>query len=175
MKTIKIRGGLRLASFEDVFHNQIPIANKMLFMKDPFTHEFECVYIIPEICVVPLNYTELAEQNLWKASNEATLRELRTGLLNHQFYVLSEKYNALEYNFKLELKPAEDFDFYGGPKTIKPNVLYFTKTSLNQVSGPFYMKSGADFNYVMNAIQNDKLYVPTNKQSFEPYVVQAAS
>jgi hypothetical protein len=37
------------------------------------------------------------------------------------------------------------------------------------------MKPGADFNYVMNAIQNDKLYVPTNKQSFEPYVVQAAS
>jgi hypothetical protein len=30
MKTIKIRGGLRLASFDDVFHNQIPIANKTI-------------------------------------------------------------------------------------------------------------------------------------------------
>jgi hypothetical protein len=175
MKTIKIRAGLKLASYTYLFHHQIPIANKMLFLKDHLTHEFQGTYVIPELHTIPVNYTEKEIQNLWKASNEFTLKELHQGLFNHQFYTLSEQYNSLEYNFKLILNEAEPFDFYDGPKRIKPNVLYYVKTSETEVTGPFYMKPGADFNYVMNAVNNGKLYVPIKKQTFEPYKLQAVS
>lgn len=175
MKTIKVRAGLKLASFEDVFSKQLPIHNKMLFLKDNLTHEFEGTYTIPELYMIPVYFTEKSEQDLWKAINDHTLRELRSGLLNHQFYVLSEQYNSLEYNFKLELKEAEEFDFYDGPKHIKPNVLYYVKTTPNEVQGPFYMKPDTDFSYVMNAVANGKLYVPIKKQSFEPHKMQEAS
>lgn len=175
MEIIKIRAALRVATREDIFNDQTPLTNKMLFVQCNETREFRGGYVIASLHNTNLPYVS-AEQNAFNRKlNNYTMRELLDGLHYQLFYVLDETKNEKNFNFKLHLRMADDFDFFDGSNAVKQNLVYYVKISDNEIQGPHIMKFTSECDHIKKAIEAGKLFVPSKTQSFEPYKLAKAS
>lgn len=169
MATIKIKAALRVATREDIFCDQTPLTNKLLFVKCPVTGEFRGVYVIPSWQSTQLPYASASVIRAVRNSNNYFMRELLDGLHYQLFYVLDEMKNQTSFTFKLNLKTADEFDFFEGLESVKQNLIYYVKISDTEIQGPHSLKFTLACDHIKKAIEAGKLFVPSKTQSFEPY------
>jgi len=147
---IQVRASIVQASRSDVFDGEgIPLENKLLVLKNPFTKVIEGMYRIG-------------------GTDRYDIIELIHGLAKNQFFKLSEIQNETDFQFKLFLRPADEFDLFYTPSFQKNNVLHYVKPSVNSIVGPLYTGEFSDKNALRNHIENQTIYVPFKKQLFEP-------
>lgn len=175
MGIIKIRAVLRVATREDLFNDQIPLANKMLFVKHPETREFNGVFVIDRLHSTNLPYVAPEENAFQRKLNNYTMRELLNGLHYQLFYVLDEEKSEKNFSFKLRLKTADEFDFFEGPNSVKQNLVYYTKINENEIQGPHIMKYSSQCDHISKALTDGILFVPSKTQTFEPFNLAKAS
>jgi len=175
METIKVRATLKPASIADIFHGRDTYMNKLLFVKCPINGNFIGNYTIPELDNNNRPYHSYQELAAIEERNKFYRKELFTGLAAQLFYVLSEVHNEYDFQFKLQLRTADFFDLFDSETDTKPNTIYYIKVNAQQVTGPHFMPKITDINKVKNAMANGKLFVPTAKQTFEPYKIAMAS
>ena len=175
METIKVRATLKPASIADIFHGRDTYMNKLLFVKCPTNGNFIGNYTIPELDNNNRPYHNYKELEAIDNRNKFFRKELSTGLAAQLFYVLSEVHNEHDFQFKLQLRTADFFDLFDSESATKANTIYYLKVNAQEVTGPHFMPKITDVNHVKNAMLNGKLFVPTAKQTFEPYKIAQAS
>ena len=171
MSVIFTRATLKLAGREDVFHNNETFENKLLFLKCPLKHEFIGMYTIPAIDNNEYPYMEASQRQTIKAINKYSIEELNVYLKNYALYKLSDTTNSMDFQFKLYLRPANDFDLYDSTIFQKPNIICYVKTG-DAVVGPYSLN---DLENVKEKMNKAQIYIPTKKQLFEPYNISKAS
>ena len=148
-KIIQVRASIVQASRSDVFNGEgIPLENKLLVLKNPHTKIIEGMYRIG-------------------GTDRYDIIELITGLGLNQFYKFSETHNDLDFQFKLFLRPADDFDLFWNPSHQKTNVLHYIRPTPETILGPLYTNEFSEKSTLRNHIENQTIYVPYKKQLFE--------
>ncbi len=175
METIKIRAVLRVATREDIFHEQTPIDNKMLFVQCPVTRDFKGVYVIDRLHNTSMPYFSPEENATGRKINNYMMRELLDGLHQQVFYVIDEQKSEKNFSFKIRLRTADEFDFFDSSKFVKQNLIYYVKVNDNEIQGPHVMKFTSECDHLKAAIQKGILYVPSKTQTFEPFNMAKAS
>lgn len=171
MERLEIRAGLRLATFDDcLLHGKI-LTNKTVFIKNRLNGQFEALYKLPN----HYECDDSEKDKIWKESNEYNINEIKTAIIFQNYYVLSEQYNSLHFNFKLILREAEFDDLTYTSTFVKENALYFVRVNAMEISGPHYLPETASASYVRKAIQDKKLFVPIKEQTYEPIKLSNAS
>ena len=174
MERLEIRAGLRLATFEDCLIHGKPITNKLVFIKNRLNDQFESVFKLPEF-YEKSPYANLELENDWLNLNQFHINEIKSGVISQNYYVLSEQYNSLHFNFKLLLREADEFDLTYTPNFVQENALYYVRVNSMEISGPHYLPATASASYVLKAISEKKLFVPAKDQTFEPLKLSHAS
>jgi len=172
MERLEIRAGLRLASYDDCLIHGKPITNKLIFIKNQLNGQFEGMTKLPNYYEI---FNDSPKEQIWKSINECYLNEIKLAVLYQNYFVLSEQYNSLHFNFKLLLREADEFDLTYTPNFVQENALYYVRVNSMEISGPHYLPATASASYVLKAISEKKLFVPAKDQTFEPYKLSHAS
>jgi len=146
---IQVRATLVQATRSDVFDGEgIPLENKQLVLKNPYTNKIEGLYRIG-------------------GTDRYDIIELLTGLGKNQFFKFSEIHNDTDFQFKLFLCPATSFDLFWNPKHIKTSVLHYVRPTPETIVGPLYTSDFTEKTHLQQHIDNNTIYVPYKKQLFE--------
>lgn len=147
---IAIRASLKLATRFDCFSNNQILENKILFVKDLDKDSFIGIYKIG-------------------SNNEYYVNEVNQALQMKILYTLISDHSENNFCFKLFLRAADEYDILYTPKYVIENKVYYLRSGEN-VTGPYSMSITADVEKVKNALRTGCIYVPCNKQKFEPII-----
>jgi len=156
LRTIKVKATLVRASKFDVFtSDEMPKENKLLFFRDPITHEFRDVYRI-------------------SGTDSYDIVELYKGLQMGVFYRLTDQHHDSDFCFKLVLRTAELIDLFDTPKWIKQNVIYYELQGADSILGPLNIDQFSDSAKIQRLAAEGKIFVP-GKQLFEPFKIKKSA
>jgi hypothetical protein len=143
--------------------------NSVFFLKDEITKEFYATYKLHDN-----DWIYKSEQTL---SSEKYFNDEVNYLVNKRLiYRLSESNNSKDFEFKLYLKRADLYDVFFCPGHIRFNRIYYVvDKKTGSVIGPEYTKFDTDKENFKELIDNGLIYVPTKKQTFEPFRLAKAS
>ncbi len=82
-------------------------------------------------------------------------------------YKLIEPSPMAKFSFQLNLKVADEFDFFWTPKFVKENTVYFARVG-GQIKGPYILKESADKEKLLQALSQKLLFIPSSNQDFRP-------
>lgn len=152
-KIITIRASLKLATKFDCFsRNEIPLENKLFFVKDTEKGIFKGIYKI-------------------SGTERFTVNEVYQYICIGALFTLTADHCESNFCFKLLLRPADDFDFFYNQNNLKENKIYYFRNG-DEVSGPYCMSTTAEHHKIRKAIESGKVYVPCNEQTMEPIAIQ---
>lgn len=163
IKFYETKGTLVQCSKEDLITSTGNfIEEKVFFIKKLNETNFSSVYKIRGVNSFHKNEHQ-------KATEKYMFKEVLFLLHNKLIYKLSELHAAQNYQFKLYLKTAIDYDLFYAPKFLKTNTVYYTINKEGTITGPLYIYESTNIETMKTQMQSGNILVPTNKQLFESF------
>ncbi|GAB3708441.1 hypothetical protein [Flavobacterium koreense] len=143
--------------------------NSIFFLKDEITKEFYSTY--------KLHDNDWIYKPDFAKSSEKYFEEEVNYLVNKRLiYKLSTNNNNKDFEFRLYLKRADLDSIFFCPQHIRFNRIYYVVDKKSgSIIGPEYTNFETDIEKFKELIENGFIYVPTKKQTFEPFRLAKAS
>jgi hypothetical protein len=140
-------------------------SNKIFFLKDQIKNEFYSTYL-------PYDNDWIYKSEIDILVEKHAKEEINYLVNKRLIYMLSTTLSSNNFEFKLYLKKAETGSLFYNTRRLKQNTIYYVVDKSNgNVIGPEFTKYDSDVQKFKELIEKGLVYVPTNKQTFEPFKV----
>lgn len=162
---IQSKATLVAALYSDIVtHDGIFKNHKMFFIKDEATREFCGIYKTID------NDWINKDTDDYRMNQEYQINHLKYLLGKRLIYMLSTNNNENDFQFKLYLKKADEFDMFYSPSFLKLHKIYYViNPKDNSVTGPEFINTETQISTINSLIEKGLIYTPNNRQSFEPF------
>ena len=167
MQYYNIRACLVLANASDIYDSEnYFFENKNFYMRDPFTKKFRQRFKIPN------DFPWAKKDSAYYARKNYWINQISLMLFHNQLYkVVLPSLQKTEEIF-LTVKTAVREDLFYNQKNILENTMYYKLCDNNATTGPYFATKFCDENEILQLLNEDKILIPTNRQLFEPFMVQ---